>query len=50
MLIVSLVFGQEEEAMSVVKKIVQLGCDINVGEIEGKTPLILSAFAGNKGR
>ncbi|XP_076074793.1 ankyrin repeat and SOCS box protein 16-like isoform X1 [Mytilus galloprovincialis] len=45
---VSLVFGQEEEAMSVVKKIVQLGCDINVGEIEGKTPLILSAFAGNK--
>ena len=46
---VSLVFGGEEKAMDVVKKIVDLGCNVDVGDIESKTPLILSAFAGSVG-
>lgn len=44
----SLVFGHEEESMLIVKKLVSLGCDINVEDIEKKTPLFLSAFVGNK--
>jgi len=47
---VSLVFGHEEESMLIVKKLVSLGCDVNVEDIEKKTPLFLSAFVGNKGK
>ena len=49
-ILVSLVFGQEGKAMSVVKKLVSLGCNINNGDSEWKTPLILSASAGSVGR